>query len=177
MTELVLTGFMGSGKTTIGSLLAQMMHCPHLDLDAIIVAKTGKTINQIFAEQGEPYFRDLESRLLAETIQQEGILSTGGGTPVRADNSLLLRQNDAPVVFLETSPEIILDRLKNDQNRPLVQTLDKSKLIRLCRERESCYRQSADIRVLTDRKTPMGIVREILEKANISDPSAENDMP
>jgi Shikimate kinase len=176
MAEVVLTGFMGSGKTTVGQLLAGLIHCPHLDLDAIIVEKAGKSINQIFADQGESYFRDIESQLLAETIRREGILSTGGGTPVRTENSLLLRQNDALVIFLETSPDILLDRLKNDQNRPLVRELDRDKLIGLCRERESCYRHSADIRICTDSKTPMEIVREIMEKANISDPSAEKDM-
>lgn len=176
MAELVLTGFMGSGKTTVGQLLAGLMHCPHLDLDAIIVEKTGKSINQIFADQGESYFRDIESQLLAEMIRREGILSTGGGTPVRAKNNLLLRQNNAPVIFLETSPDIFLDRLKNDQNRPLVQDLDRDKLIGLYRERESCYRQSADIRIRTDSKTPMEIVREIMDRANISDPSVEKGM-
>ncbi|WP_010631520.1 shikimate kinase [Sporolactobacillus vineae] len=168
MTEFVLTGFMGSGKTTIGRLMAEMLHCPHIDLDEAIVAKAGKSISRIFAEEGEPYFRDLETQLLAAAVARAGILSTGGGTPVRMENNLLLRRIKTPVIFLETSPEMILERLKNDRNRPLVQALDPDKLLQLYRERESCYRQSADFRISTDRKTPIEIVREIMERAHIS---------
>jgi shikimate kinase len=173
MAELVLTGFMGSGKTTIGRLLAEMLHRPHLDLDEVIVEKAGKTINQIFTDQGERYFRNLESQLLASTIRQEGILSTGGGTPVRTENNLLLRRYAAPVIFLEAAPEIVLERLKSDRNRPLVRALDLDKLLQLYRERESCYRQSADFRISTDQKTPIEIVREIMERVDIS---AKNGM-
>lgn len=174
MAELVLTGFMGSGKTTVGRLLAELLHRPHLDLDEVIAAKAGKSINQIFADQGETYFRDLEAQLLASTIREEGILSTGGGTPVRMENNLLLRRNAAPVIFLEASPERILERLSNDRNRPLVRALDPEKLIRLSRERENCYRQSADFGILTDRKTPLEIAQEILDRTGISSDEAED---
>lgn len=165
MVDLILVGFMGSGKTTIGHLLADFIHRPHLDLDQMIVAHSGQSINQIFTEHGERYFRELESKTLASALSEEGVLSTGGGTPVSKTNRQLLHEANIPVIYLKTSPEIILERLQDDHTRPLFRTLDKNRLIELFQERESYYEQSADIQVITDQKTPSEIVHEI--KVNI----------
>lgn len=163
MSQLVLVGFMGSGKTTVGRLLAECVHSPHLDLDEMIVTQTGKPISRIFTEQGEAYFRELESKTLKLALGQEGILSTGGGTPVSRSNRKLLVQSDIPVIFLKASPQIILDRLKNDQTRPLLQTLNEDRFLELFRKRANDYDRVSDIEILTDQKTPQDIVREIIE--------------
>lgn len=168
MVHSILVGFMGSGKTTVGQLLAARLNCPHLDLDALIVAHEGKSINQIFTDHGEAYFRTLESEMLAEAFKREGILSTGGGTPVRPINRHLLINSGIPVVYLKASPEVIIDRLQGDQSRPLFQSLDKKKLIQLHHEREKAYEQSATIRLTTDHKDPSEIVRTILKSIGAS---------
>jgi shikimate kinase len=159
---------MGSGKTTVGKLLAERLNCPHLDLDALIVAHEGISINQIFAKHGEAYFRSLESEMLAEAFKREGILSTGGGTPVRPINRRLLINSGIPVVYLKASPEVITERLQGDQSRPLFQSLDKEKLIQLHHERENAYEQSATLRLSTDHKEPSEIVRTILKSLGAS---------
>ncbi|SFG15681.1 shikimate kinase [Sporolactobacillus nakayamae] len=168
MVHSILVGFMGSGKTTVGQLLAERLNCPHLDLDALIVARVGKSINQIFAEHGEAYFRSLEAEMLAGAFKREGILSTGGGTPVRPSNRRLLINSGIPVVYLKASPEVIINRLHGDQSRPIFQTLDKKKLTQLLHERENAYEQSATIRLSTDHKEPSEIVHTILKSIGAS---------
>ncbi|RYL91634.1 shikimate kinase [Sporolactobacillus sp. THM19-2] len=165
MTRMVLIGFMGSGKTTVGQLLAAALNCPHIDLDQSIVASTGKSISQIFAEQGEACFRRLESDRLAAALTQEGILSTGGGTPVSLINRQRLIRSDALVIFLKTSPEGILKRLQGDTDRPLLKNMNRTRFITLFQEREGYYHETADIEIVTDDKTPEKIVREIIETA------------
>ncbi|MCO7125860.1 shikimate kinase [Sporolactobacillus shoreicorticis] len=168
MVHSILVGFMGSGKTTVGRLLAAHLNCTHLDLDAVIVARERKSIKQIFADHGEAYFRSLESKMLAEALKRDGILSTGGGTPIRPANRQLLINSDIPVVYLKASPEVIINRLNGDQSRPLFQSMDKQKLIHLYHERESVYEQSATIRMDTDHKEPSEIVRMILKSIGAS---------
>ncbi|MCL1631293.1 shikimate kinase [Sporolactobacillus sp. CPB3-1] len=162
MTRLILIGFMGSGKTTIGRLLANALRLPHLDLDDLVAADANCSIAQIFTDQGEAYFRDLESQALISVIRKPGILSTGGGTPVREENRQLLIDSDTPVVFLKASPEVIVNRLKGDHNRPLLRQLDTNQFMELYRKREWFYNQAADMTIDTDKKTPEKIMREIL---------------
>lgn len=167
MANIVLVGFMGSGKTTIGRLLADFIHCPHLDLDHIITEDSGQSINQIFAEQGEKYFRELESKTLVSALCRDGILSTGGGTLISPINRRVLNQSGIPIIFLKTSPKVILERLQGDQTRPLARALDENKLIALYQKRDRYYERSADIKIITDQKAPLEIVHEIIEKIGI----------
>lgn len=164
MASIILVGFMGSGKTTIGKQLAHYLQIPHLDLDAWIERETGKSIASIFADQGELFFRDLESQALSTAIHREGILSTGGGTPARLTNRKLLTASGCPVIFLHTSPDVIRARLNDDGSRPLLQDLNQEKFSQLFHEREGYYRASADLTILTDDKTPDEITLEILEQ-------------
>lgn len=166
MTSIILIGFMGSGKTTIGKQLAHHLQIPHLDLDAWIERETGQSIASIFADQGESYFRDLESQALSTAIHQEGILSTGGGTPARLTNRNLLTASRCPVIFLRTSPDVIRARLNHDDSRPLLQDLNQEKFTQLFQEREGYYKESADTTIRTDNKTPDEITLEILEQHN-----------
>ncbi|CAM3058617.1 shikimate kinase [Sporolactobacillus spathodeae] len=167
MATILLIGFMGSGKTTVGKQLAEYLHQPHLDLDAWIEAHSGQSIKQIFTDHGETFFRDLESEALSAAIRQEGVLSTGGGTPVRSVNRKLLASSGSPVIFLQTSPEVIVNRLKNDASRPLLQSMDNDQFIELYQKRKTYYQQSADIIVDTDQKSPSEIAHEILIQIGI----------
>ncbi|MCI1880810.1 MAG: shikimate kinase [Sporolactobacillus sp.] len=164
MAKVILIGFMGSGKTTVGKRLADRLGCPHLDLDELIVRTSGQSISRIFAEHGESGFRELETQSLAAALTKRGILSTGGGTPVREENRRMLIHTDVPVVLLKTAPGVILERLKRDGTRPLLETLDRSQFIALYRKRLGFYHQVADVQIVTDEKSPDEVVAEIIRR-------------
>lgn len=124
--NIVLIGFMGTGKSAVGRNLARRLDARHLDTDAEIEREAGKPIPQIFTEEGEAAFRAREAALLSSLIPQNWdgepslILSTGGGTPLRAENAALLRQIGI-VVWLRVTPEAILSRVEKDlHERPLL---------------------------------------------------------
>lgn len=158
---VILVGFMGAGKTTVGRALARRLHREHHDLDDLIVASAGQSIPEIFAARGEDGFRRLEHDTLATALDIDGILSTGGGTPMQAANFVLLKQHPTPVVLLEASPETILRRIGGDANRPLVQRLGSSGLVELQAQRDPRYHELADLVIATDDLTPDAIVAQI----------------
>ena len=138
--NLILCGFMGSGKTTVGRRLAKMLERPFLDIDAYIEEKQGMTITDIFAQQGEEAFRRMEREACAELAAQDGlIIGCGGGTVLREENARLLKQNG--IILLLDVP------------LPLLQKLNRAKVISdLYKERIPLYRAAADYRV-RPRKT------------------------
>ena len=160
--KAVLIGFMGTGKTTIGSLLAQKLAVPHFDLDQVIVASAGQAINEIFKNFGESKFRQLEHQLLLTELKKNGVLSTGGGTPILANNLKALEQVNVPVILLEASIETIFARVSNSHTRPLVNQLSLNQLQQLKFERDPKYYACADLVVKTDQKKPEIITAEIL---------------
>ncbi|MDT6981424.1 shikimate kinase [Levilactobacillus zymae] len=159
--QAILIGFMGSGKTTVGQLLAAELGTHHADLDDMIVQRAGKTISTIFAERGEAYFRQLEQQTLRDAIAQPGILSTGGGTPTIAANAAILKASPVPVICLTASDQTILGRVAQDTGRPLVDELGSGGLMALKQKRAALYRAAADVAVATDGLTPAQIVAEI----------------
>ncbi|GAX04598.1 shikimate kinase [Secundilactobacillus pentosiphilus] len=163
----ILVGFMGSGKTTVGELLAKRLHLTHRDLDDVIVERAGKSIQQIFDDDGETAFRQLEHSVLADTlVNSKGILSTGGGTPIQAANYELLRKSDVPVILLNVKPETVLSRLADDGQRPLVKELGVGGLIGLKEKRDARYHEVSDIEIDTDELTPAEVVDAILAHVN-----------
>ncbi|KRM06510.1 MAG: shikimate kinase [Liquorilactobacillus ghanensis] len=162
--KAVLVGFMGSGKTTIGRLLAENLKTSHIDLDQVIVEHVGKSINDIFEEEGEQSFRQLEHRLLQQQLTQDGILSTGGGTPIMPANQYLLRQTNTPVILLEASAQTVVQRVLRDHSRPLVNKLSITQLKGLKQKRDALYRECADLVIKTDQLTPQEIIARILPK-------------
>lgn len=160
--KLILIGFMGSGKTTISQLLGQQLGLPVTDLDQAIIADQQQTIPEIFAAVGEQGFRQVESRVLKTTLtQQDGILATGGGTPLREDNRRELAMDPAPVVFLHASPAETARRLAGATDRPIANQLDVAGLGRLLAQRQSRYAECADFTVETDGRAPAEIAAEI----------------
>ena len=150
--NLILIGFMGCGKTSVGIRLSFMMKRSMEDTDAMIERRTGRKISEIFAEDGEEAFRQMETELLREMAgkRKNLILSAGGGTPVREENRLLLKQLGY-VVYLRIKPETVYQRLRNDTSRPLLQCEKPQERIReLLAKREALYEAAADLIVDVD---------------------------
>ncbi len=164
--NLVLIGFMGSGKTSVGLKLSYKLKMPVEDTDKLIERREGKSIRQIFEEEGEEVFRKKETELLGELADRQGrvIYSVGGGTPVREENRKLLRQLGT-VVYLQISPETVYERLKGDTTRPLLQCENPLEKIReLIESRKEAYESCADIIIAVDLLDMEEILEQICGK-------------
>lgn len=145
--NIVLIGFMGSGKTSVGIKLSYRLRRPVEDTDKLIERREGSSISKIFGEKGEAYFRSRETELLKELGERKGqyIYSVGGGTPVNQKNRALLKSLGT-VVFLRVRPETVYERLKGDGTRPLLQCSNPLEKIReLTESRREAYESCADI--------------------------------
>lgn len=165
MSNIVLMGFMGAGKTTIGKELAKALGYEFIDTDERIEKEQGRKISDIFSKDGEAVFRDMETDLLKRLQNSEGkfILSIGGGMPVREENRSLLRRLGT-VVYLKTSKEEIIRRVSGAADRPLLQGGKlEEKVTSLMNAREQIYMETACVEVVTDQKTPEKIVEELLK--------------
>lgn len=165
--KAILVGFMGSGKTTVGQLLANQIQVPYHDLDDVIVECAGKSIQQIFDDEGEDAFRKMEHEALLSSLGDAGILGTGGGTPMQQTNFDLLRQTTVPVILLDVHPETIMKRLQGDNARPLVKKLGQDGLVELKRVRDDRYHMVSDIRIATDELSPKQVVDQIMRELSV----------
>ena len=126
MAKIILVGYMGSGKTTIGKMLSEYVGIPFYDLDDIIEKYIGKSIPTIFLENGEVFFRKMEHKLFNEFVKDNDsfVLSLGGGTPCYANNHLLLQNSNIDSFYLKNTVEELVNRLKKEkQQRPLISNL------------------------------------------------------
>lgn len=163
MKNIILIGFMGAGKTTVGKLLARERQMQFVDTDERIEKEQGRSIPEIFSGEGEPYFRNLETALLRHMQEdtERCVISAGGGMPVREENRKLLRALGC-VIYLSAAKETILERVKNDGSRPMLNGGDlKERVERLMREREALYRQAAHIEVRTDGRSVRHVIQII----------------
>ncbi len=161
--SIVLTGPMGSGKSSVAHLLAAQLGLQVVDLDACIVEQAGKTVNQIFAEYGEAGFRERESAELARLVgRTDMVLATGGGVITRPENRRLLPLIGL-VVNLTASVDELAHRLATADDRPLLQGEESlaARISRLMLEREAWYAE-ADIRIDTTGKTLEDVANSIL---------------
>ncbi|MBI2874571.1 MAG: shikimate dehydrogenase [Firmicutes bacterium] len=160
--NLVLTGFMGSGKTLIGKLVADRLGLPFVDTDIEVERTAGIEIPEIFASAGEPGFRDLEAKVIAGLTTRRGqVIATGGGALLREQNAFLLRAGGL-LVTLMVDPATVLERVKLDGKRPLLAVPNPEARIReLLAEREPVYRLNADMIVDTRDRTPEDIATEV----------------
>jgi len=136
----------GSGKSTVGRQLARRLKLPFVDMDERLEKQLGISIRAFFEQHGETAFRECEAALLAELAGHPGpmVLSTGGGTVLRADNRQALREGFTPVFYLCTTPEEIFQRVRHDSNRPLLQVGDPLERLRqLYSVRDPLYREAA----------------------------------
>ena len=165
-SNIILEGFMGSGKTTVSEILSDRLDLELLDTDQAIEEAEGRTINEIFAEEGEEAFRSMETDLLDMVVSEHlnaMVVSLGGGLPLREENRALLKKA-GKIVYLRTQPETVFERLQGDDTRPLLKTEDPLKRIReLLSERSDKYETLADVIVDTDGKDASDIADEIIE--------------
>lgn len=162
MKTIVLIGMMGSGKTTIGKLLGEKLTLRSIDIDVIIEQNEKRTVSEIFQNEGEKYFRNIERETIKKNFTNKDlIISLGGGAfEDQLTRELLLK--NSTVIYLKTSPNVILERIKNNTNRPLLKnqmTVEKIQSIIL--QRQKNY-ELANITILTDNKNTDKIVEEIL---------------
>ncbi|MBR1706966.1 MAG: shikimate kinase [Bacteroidales bacterium] len=159
---IALTGFMGSGKTTVGRIVADALGCPFVDLDEVIVKKAGRSIPDLFATEGEAGFRTREWQALQETVRKDGeataVLSLGGGTIIRPEAARLL-QEKALCIYLRATWETLQERLQDPSGgRPLA----GEGAADLYRQRLPLYESAAHLTLDTDGLAPEEIADEII---------------
>ena len=182
---ITLTGFMGSGKTTVGKVLADFLGCPFFDLDDLVVKKAGKSIPDVFAQDGEPAFRQLEARVLRQMVDKYAentvVLALGGGA-VLAPASAALLQEKTVCIYLRATLETLLARLEGETaGRPLLQEIpdqvgddggpvvmpgpDRASVSARLASREPIYEKTAHVVIDTDGLSPEEIADEIIISA------------
>ena len=179
---VTLTGFMGSGKTTVGKVLADFLGCPFLDLDDLVVKKAGKSIPEIFEQDGEPAFRELEARLLSQTVgkyaESPAVLALGGGAILAPASAALLREKTV-CIYLRATLDTLLARLAGETaGRPLLQEIpgqarndggsvvkpgpDRASVAARLAAREPLYEETAHVIIDTDGLSPDEVADEII---------------
>lgn len=161
--NIILIGFMGCGKTSIGTRLAKKLSYTFLDTDALIIEKAGQSISEIFESDGEEYFRNLETDILKElnVKTDRAVISTGGGMPMREENKELLRSL-GHVIFLDASKDAILKRVEGDTKRPLLAYENKEERIQeLLSIRLPFYKSCAHMVIDTSDKSFYDVINEI----------------
>lgn len=147
--SIVLIGYRGSGKTTIGRRLADRLWWKFVDSDEQIVARAGKTIREIFEQQGEPAFRDLEAQVIANALKlSDHVISLGGGAVLREETREAINRSGHPTIYLKCEPTVLHERITADaataENRPALTNLGGSvqEIVKLLEFREPLYRQT-----------------------------------
>jgi shikimate kinase len=155
---------MGSGKTTIGQLLATNLNLNFRDTDQVIEFESGKTVSEIFLDQGEDKFRALEKAVLRKELLTDGtILALGGGAPISIDAQSALRAIASPVIYFDISLASVAPRIGFNRDRPLLLHNPRGQWETLMQERRPIYESIADIVIDVNGKSEQAIVAEILE--------------
>ena len=160
--SIFLTGLMGSGKSSVATVLAELLSLPLIDLDAMICKEAGKSINEIFADEGEAAFRSMESACLDRAASfPPSIIATGGGVVIAEDSRRLMHEKGI-IINLTAPLPLILKRLSGATDRPLYSDCDAEKRIRTLMEDREQFYADADIRIDTDGKSVEDVAADIL---------------
>jgi shikimate kinase len=164
-TNIALIGFMGTGKSTIGKILAAKLNKRFVEIDELIEQKAGKTINTIFQQDGEIVFREMEIAAIKQvSLQDDQIIACGGGVVLNTINIDRLKQNSF-LIYLTASPDEILKRTSKNSSRPLLNTIDKTFRIKeLLKFRNPLYEKAADITINTTKLNIEAVVQIIIQK-------------
>lgn len=163
MRNIVLVGFMGTGKTTIAAKLANQLKLTYVSTDSLIEKREKRTINEIFTKEGEDYFRDVESKVVRELSGKEGlVIDTGGGVVIREENLVSLKSNGI-VICLTADEDVVMERTKKYKHRPLLNVEDpKLKIKALLAKRTPLYAK-ADHCIDTGKLTVRQVVEKVVE--------------
>ncbi|MFH1773689.1 MAG: shikimate kinase [Methanobacteriota archaeon] len=164
MKNIVLTGFMGAGKSSVGRRLAEKLGMGVVDTDDLAERSAGMKISEIFAKHGEPHFRELEKKAVAEVSKLENhVIITGGGVVLNEENMKNLRKNGI-IVYLHAKPEVLYERVKNEIHRPLLQVKEPMKKIKELLEFRAPFYADNDFMIDASELTVEEVVEEILKK-------------
>jgi shikimate kinase len=173
MDKIILMGYMGAGKSTIGKILAQKIKFKFVDLDKVIEKNENLSVNEIFNLKGELYFRKIENAILKEVLNSEEnqIISLGGGTPCYSNNIDLFKKDNFKTIYLNRSVENLVENLKGKKDkRPLLKNMDDLQLLEYISkhlfERSFYYNQSQII-INSDNKSKEEITDEIIQKIQL----------
>ena len=163
--NIMLIGFMGTGKSTVSTYLHRWLGLAEVDMDSLIEKNANMSIPQIFKTHGEDYFRDLETKTLIEVQQKsQQIVSCGGGIVLRDENVTYMKENGS-IVLLTATPETVYERVKNSTNRPILNgNMNVEYIAQLMERRRALYLQCADVIISTDQKSIEDIAFEIVKK-------------
>lgn len=160
MKNIMIVGFMGTGKTVVAKKLAEKLGREFLELDAIIVEREGMSIKDIFEKKGESYFRKVEKQVVREVSEKQGlVISAGGGAIIDEENFKNIKKNSI-IICLEASPDTILKRTKGKVCRPLLNVPDPKKEIEKLLQKRTPYYKKADHSVSTDNLS----IEQVVEK-------------
>ena len=162
--KIVLIGPMGAGKTTVGAEVAKRLHCSFADSDQLIEADQGKSISEIFIEDGEPHFRLVEESIVIDALlAEEGVLSLGGGAVTNDATRRAIASNAAKKIFLDISISAVSPRVGFDSARPLLMVNPRQKWAELMNARRPIYESLADLKIDVSEKSVEEIVSEIVD--------------
>ena len=163
MKNIVLVGFMGTGKTTIAAQIANRLGMKYVSTDSLVEKREKRTINEIFTDSGEEYFRNIESEVVREISEPNGLVIDAGGGAVLREENITNFKSGGVVICLVAAPEIVLMRTKKYKHRPLLNVEDPKRRIRdLMAKRESFYAK-ADHFIDTGKLTARQAVEEIVK--------------
>ena len=179
--NVILIGFRGAGKTTVGKALGERLSREFVDCDAWIEHKTGLTIREIFERNGETHFRTLESQAIGELSALDGkVIATGGGAALKYQNMQVFKRNGSKIFFLEVNPDSAYRRIQGDDStgprRPALTDKDPYTEVKEQVElRRPYYLKGADITIVTDGRTVEDVVKEILSHLDKADEDPRGD--
>ena len=162
--NIVLIGFMGTGKSSVGKILAQRLGYTYVDIDSLIVLKEKRKIADIFSKQGEEYFRNIEAEIVCEvSAKDKQVISTGGGVVEKEENMKFLKKNGV-LVCLTATPEIIYERVKQNNSRPLLQCENPLEKIKNLMQKRDVFYKKSDFIIDTSEVSIEKVVDEIYKK-------------
>ncbi|SDJ25889.1 shikimate kinase [Frankineae bacterium MT45] len=169
----VLVGMPGTGKTSVGRRLADLLEVDFADSDDLVIARAGRSVADIFATEGEARFREIESDAIVAALQEfGGVLALGGGAILNERTRTALHASTAPVVLLKTGLASLLQRVGDAQDRPLLSDDPQSRLAELAEQRAVLYRDVATVTVDTERRS-VSRVAEVIARLIADEPEAE----